>query len=292
MSARPRCQCSAFGHLTLHPNHPQPKLAQQQFSNFRNASTRLVEVFAPAPAAMFAKAERWRKPLPSGPGPGAYEAPYGAGFTFGRRWTRDTCPGRQRHQRHQRQRRVAAPAALPGPTLLTARSATPYAETVLGKGGLAQVILGHFDGHKVAVKVVNEKEKNRELRKEFDILQIVAGHANVVQVIDFDETGARSAMLLEMLGPSLRYMISIPGPVAPFAVQDVAVTLLSALKHIHSFCIAHCDISARNLCSRPGLGWKMVLIDFDSAQIHQSLEELSQGQINFEHFRAQDLSSL
>ncbi|CAJ1422358.1 unnamed protein product [Effrenium voratum] len=239
---------------------------------------------------MFAKAERWRKPQPVGPGPGAYEAPYGAGFTFGRRWTRDTCPGRQRHQS---QRRVAAPAALPGPTLLMARSATPHVETVLGKGGLAQVILGHFDGRKVAVKVVNEKEKNEELRKEFDILQIVAGHANVVQVIDFDETGARSAMLLEMLGPSLRYMISIPGPVAPFAVQDVAVTLLSALKHIHSFCIAHCDISARNLCSRPGLGWKMVLIDFDSAQIHQSLEELSEGQINFEHFRVwQDISRI
>ena len=191
MSARPRCQCSAFGHLTLHPNHPQPKLAQQQFSNFRNASTRLVEVFAPAPAAMFAKAERWRKPLPSGPGPGAYEAPYGAGFTFGRRWTRDTCPGRQRHQR---QRRVAAPAALPGPTLLTARSATPYVETVIGKGGLAQVILRQFDGRKVAVKVVNEKENNAELRKEFDILQIVAGHPHVVKAIKLDVT-ARSAMI-------------------------------------------------------------------------------------------------
>ncbi|CAJ1407050.1 unnamed protein product [Effrenium voratum] len=235
---------------------------------------------------MFAKAERWRKPQPSGPGPGAYEAPYGAGFTFGRRWTRDTC-----RQRHQRQRRVAAPAALPGPTLLVARSPTPYMETVIGKGGLAQVILGRFGGRKVAVKVVSD-EKNEELRKEFEILQIVAGHPHVVQVIDFDETSARSAIIMEMLGPSLLRMISFPGSVAPFAVQDVAVTLLNALKHIHSFCVAHCDISARNVCSRLGLGWQMVLIDFDSAQIHQSLEELSEGRINLEHFRAQDISRI
>ncbi|CAJ1443231.1 unnamed protein product [Effrenium voratum] len=201
---------------------------------------------------MFAKAERWRKPQPSGPGPGAYEAPYGAGFTFGRRWTRDTC-----RQRHQRQRRVAAPAALPGPTLLVARSPTPYMETVIGKGGLAQVILGRFGGRKVAVKVVSDEKKNEELRKEFEILQIVAGHPHVVQVIDFDETSARSAIIMEMLGPSLLRMISFPGSVAPFAVQDVAVTLLNALKHIHSFCVAHCDISARNVCSRLGLGWQM-----------------------------------
>ena len=36
----------------------------------------------------------------------------------------------------------------------------------------------------------------------------------------------------------------------------------------------------------------MVLIDFDSAQIHRSLDELSEGQVNLEHFRCQDLSSL
>ncbi|CAJ1407051.1 unnamed protein product [Effrenium voratum] len=127
---------------------------------------------------------------------------------------------------------------------------------------------------------------------EFEILQIVAGHPHVVQVIDFDETSARSAIIMEMLGPSLLRMISFPGSVAPFAVQDVAVTLLNALKHIHSFCVAHCDISARNVCSRLGLGWQMVLIDFDSAQIHQSLEELSEGRINLEHFRAQDISRI
>ena len=234
MSARPRCQCSAFGHLTLHPN---PSLhhaaAVQQFQ----------EPLLPAPGAMFAKAERWRKPQPSGPGPGAYEAPYGAGFTFSRRWTRDTC-----RQRHQRQRRVAAPAALPGPTLLVARSPTPYEETVIGKGGLAQVILGRFGGRKVAVKVVSDEKKNEELRKEFDILQIVAGHPHVV--MDFDETSARSA-IMELLGPSLLRMISFPGSVAPFAVQDVA-TLLNALKHIAS--ASHIATSPRATFAA-GWGW-------------------------------------
>ena len=81
----------------------------------------------------------------------------------------------------------------------------------------------------------------------------------------------------------------IPG-VAPFAIRDVAESLLRALDHIHGFFVAHCDVSARNLCSR--LGWRMVLIDFDSAQIHRSLDELSEGQVNLEHFRCQDLSSL
>ncbi|CAJ1363669.1 unnamed protein product [Effrenium voratum] len=47
---------------------------------------------------------------------------------------------------------LAAPAQ-PGPTLLAARSAA-QAETV-GQGALAHVILGHFDGRKVARKVVH-----------------------------------------------------------------------------------------------------------------------------------------
>ena len=99
----------------------------------------------------------------------------------------------------------------------------------------------------------------------------------------------RHAIVMEMLGPSLLNMLRIPG-VAPFAIRDVARSLLRALDHIHGFFVAHCDVSARNLCSRRG--WHMVLIDFDSAQIHRSLDELSEGQVNLEHFRCQDLSSL
>ena len=232
---------------------------------------------------MFSKGARWRRPQPSGPGPGAYTIPFGAGFTFGRRWkVHETCLPRCRL--------VAAPAPVPAPprpTLLTARSAAQA--DIVGQGALAQVIVGHVDGRKVARKVTHDAKRNDELWKEFEILKLVGGHPNIVQVIELEAKASRHAILMEMLGPSLLNMLRIPG-VAPFAIPDVAVSLLRALDHIHGFFVAHCDVSARNLCSKRG--WHMVLIDFDSAQIHRSLDELSEGQVNLEHFRRQDLSSL
>ena len=230
---------------------------------------------------MFSKGARWRRPQPSGPGPGAYvHHLFGAGFTFGRRWKmNETCLPRCRL--------VAAPApAPPGPTLLTARSAQA---DIVGQGALAQVIVGHVDGRKLARKVTHDAKRNDELWKEFEILKLVGGHPNIVQVIEFEAKALRHAILMEMLGPSLLNMLRFPG-VAPFASPDVAVSLLRALDHTHGFFVAHCDVSARNLCSRQG--WHMVLIDFDSAQIHCSLDELSEGRVNLEHFRRQDLSSL
>ena len=55
-SARPRCQSSAFGRLTLHPNPSSHSISSAITSP--KASSRLVEEIAPALAAMFAKAER------------------------------------------------------------------------------------------------------------------------------------------------------------------------------------------------------------------------------------------
>ena len=193
---------------------------------------------------------------------GAYTIPFGAGFTFGRRWkVHETCLPRCRL--------VAAPAPVPAPprpTLLTARSAAQA--DIVGQGALAQVIVGHVDGRKVARKVTHDAKRNDELWKEFEILKLVGGHPNIVQVIEFEAKALRHAIVMEMLGPSLLNMLRIPG-VAPFVIRDVARSLLSALDHIHGFFGAHCDVSARNLCSRRG--WHMVLIDFDSAQIHRSL---------------------
>ena len=54
-------QMPVFCVRTFDPS-PQPKLAQQQFSNFRNASTRLVEGIAPAPCLRRQKGGGSRSP--------------------------------------------------------------------------------------------------------------------------------------------------------------------------------------------------------------------------------------
>ncbi|CAJ1363672.1 unnamed protein product [Effrenium voratum] len=70
------------------------------------------------------------------------------------------------------------------PTLLTARSAAQA--DIVGQGALAQLIMGHVDGRKVARKVAHDAKRNDELWKEFEILKLVGGHPNIVQVIEFE----------------------------------------------------------------------------------------------------------
>ena len=72
----------------------------------------------------------------------------------------------------------------------------------------------------------------------------MGGHPNIVQVIEIEAKALRHAIVMEMLGPSLLNMLKFPG-VAPFAIRDVARSLLSALDHIHGFFAAHCDVSAQ-----------------------------------------------
>ena len=82
-------------------------------------------------AAMFSKGARWRRPQPSGPGKLAREH-------------MPSCSGRTS--------RSASAGRCSRPRRLAAKSAA-QAE-IVGKGALAQVIVGHVDGRRVARKVV------------------------------------------------------------------------------------------------------------------------------------------
>ncbi|CAJ1376953.1 unnamed protein product [Effrenium voratum] len=99
------------------------------------------------------------------------------------------------------------------PRRLAAKSAA-QAE-IVGKSALAQVIVGHVDGRRVARKVVRVCHFSCDLAavkmaqddlKRFKTLTLAGGHRNIVH-----------AIVMEMLGPSLLNMLRFPG-VAPFAI--------------------------------------------------------------------------
>ncbi|KAJ8600305.1 hypothetical protein CTAYLR_000723 [Chrysophaeum taylorii] len=129
-----------------------------------------------------------------------------------------------------RPRSVARNETFPAATELDARLGRK--KKLLGFGTFGQVALQFLDGQPVAVK------RHREECGEARTL-LMLEHPNIVRVVDF----APGLLVMEFGGRSLRDLLSTDDDLPLNVLTDLA----SAVAHVHSKRVAHCDLKPDNI---------------------------------------------
>ncbi|MUM15605.1 serine/threonine protein kinase [Mycobacterium sp. CBMA271] len=137
-------------------------------------------------------------------------------------------------------------------------------DTLLGRGGTAQVFLAHKDTQQVALKVLNPRHRNPEdinrLHREFELAQQFS-HPRIVTVYECgDDWLAMQALdggsAKDLVGTDQSWII----PIKLTALQQIA----GALDYIHDAQVVHCDVKPSNIMRARSGG--AVLTDFGIAQ--------------------------
>lgn len=122
----------------------------------------------------------------------------------------------------------------------------------LGKGGMGEVYLGEHTKlrRKVAIKVAVSSLNNQgALRKRFIQEARAASllyHENIVDIIDFGETGGMPFFVMEHLeGQDLAKLLQ-GGPLHPDRARRIACQILAALTCAHERKVVHRDIKPAN----------------------------------------------
>ena len=142
--------------------------------------------------------------------------------------------------------------------------------SIIGVGGMA-VVFNAYDkvsGDTVALKMLCEENEDKDalptLRKQF-INEARAmsklSHAGVVKLFDASLKQSPLYFVMEFVdGITLKEYISRKKCLTQYEVVDFSLQILSALSHIHSKGIVHCDIKPHNiLLTRSG---KLKITDF------------------------------
>ena len=121
----------------------------------------------------------------------------------------------------------------------------------LGTGHFSKVKLGikKATGEKVAIKIINKPagSKIHMLKAEVDILTR-CDHPNVVKMHACYETDKILYLVLELLtGGELFDSIIAAGHYSEADARKLAITLLDAIKYLHSRGIAHRDLKPENI---------------------------------------------
>jgi serine/threonine protein kinase len=142
----------------------------------------------------------------------------------------------------------------------------------IGRGGTSTVYLARDSvlGLELALKVLHPHlaafERSEACRRFFHEARVAAGlrHPGVVAIYDLDEE-TRTIVMEHLPGGTLRDRLRAAEGLAAAEVRGTAVTLLSALAHVHARGVIHGDITPRNvLLRRPG---ETVLADFGNARL-------------------------
>lgn len=174
-------------------------------------------------------------------------------------------------------------------------------ESIIGRGGMAEVYLGHHTTlqRPMAVKILHaHMSEDKELRTRFRAeAQSVASlrHPNIVQVFDFDVVDGRPYIVMELLeGMTLAdYLRALHrmGTILPLdRVVHLIAGIASALDYAHARGIIHRDVKPANVVLRqgsipiqPGLPLardvEPVLTDFGVAHIATATTHTASGTI-------------
>jgi len=119
----------------------------------------------------------------------------------------------------------------------------------IGSGSYGVIYLGTdiISGKSVAIKMELRTAKNPHLESEYKIYQTLAGGVGISQVYWFGRACNWNAMVLDVLGPSLRDLLKFCG--GKFTLKTVlllADQLLERIEYIHSKNFIHRDVKPAN----------------------------------------------
>ena len=139
----------------------------------------------------------------------------------------------------------------------------------LGQGGMGTVFLGHSpDGDAVAIKVIKPELAERpefraRFRREAENARRVRRFTTAA-VLDADPDGPWPYLVTEYVeGPTLSKMVNRRGPLRPADLEQLALSVATALSAIHAAGIVHRDLTPANVLLSP-VGPKV--IDFGLAR--------------------------
>jgi len=146
----------------------------------------------------------------------------------------------------------------------------------IGSGSYGVIYLGTdiISGKSVAIKMELRTAKNPHLESEYKIYQTLAGGVGISQVYWFGRACNWNAMVLDVLGPSLRDLLKFCG--GKFTLKTVlllADQLLERIEYIHSKNFIHRDIKPANFVmglDMPELD-QVYVIDFGLAKRYRDL---------------------
>jgi len=141
----------------------------------------------------------------------------------------------------------------------------------IGCGSYGVIYLGTdiISGERVAIKMELRNMKRPKLESEYKVYKILAGGLGISHVHWFGRAGKYNALVLEILGPSLRDLFRFCGK--KFTLKTIlmlADQLLERIKYIHDKNFIHRDIKPANFVM--GLDMKelnrVYVIDFGLAK--------------------------
>ncbi|CAI6006745.1 unnamed protein product [Closterium sp. NIES-64] len=119
---------------------------------------------------------------------------------------------------------------------------------------------------------IHSAEEARDLRREVEMMERVAGHCNVVRLHAVFEDHENIHLVMELCrGGGLFDYMRTNGPLTERAAASICFQLLSALDHCHACGVLHRDVKPENvlLARAEGDFGSIKLIDFGIAAEHQ-----------------------
>ncbi|MBX6390544.1 MAG: protein kinase, partial [Frankia sp.] len=148
----------------------------------------------------------------------------------------------------------------------------------LGQGGMGTVYFGRApDGTPVAIKVIKPELAERpefraRFRREAESAQRVRRFTTAA-VLDADPDGLYPYLVTEYVeGPTLSKMVARRGPLRPADLEQLALSVATALSAIHAAGIVHRDLTPANVLLSP-VGPKV--IDFGLARDFEGSGDMS-----------------
>ncbi|MGI6695053.1 MAG: protein kinase domain-containing protein [Christensenellales bacterium] len=127
-------------------------------------------------------------------------------------------------------------------------------EELIGEGGMASVYraLDLRTGHRVAVKFLRQEfQKNPEYLDRFRREATAASrmsHHNIVNLLDIGDDPKAPYLVFEFVdGKTLKEIITDHGRLPQATAVQIAIRILSALRHAHEAGIIHRDIKPQNI---------------------------------------------
>ncbi len=127
----------------------------------------------------------------------------------------------------------------------------------VGRGGMGAVFrANHVDTGEVrAVKLLlreafdgDDPVTAARFRREVAVLARIAGHPNIVAVVDWGHSGGTLWYAMELVaGESLEETLRTRGPFAPREAARIVATAAGAIEHVHRHGILHRDLKPENV---------------------------------------------
>lgn len=149
---------------------------------------------------------------------------------------------------------------------------------VLGAGGMGCIYIAEdtVEKKKVAIKVMSAEHEIDPGMLTRMKLEARAGmklrHPNIVRTFRFDQTGAATYMIMELVrGVSLHELIALSGCIPYRMACDMMIQMASGLHVAHQNGIIHRDVKPANFLVEPDGTVKV--LDFGLALLHDNTEE-------------------